>query len=365
RTNELIEGVRADVAIVVHGDELDDLRRIGADIARTVDKIDGTATVKVEKVAGLPMLTAEVDRSAVARLGLDAADVLDAIAAVGGRDAGQVQVGQRRYALQVRLPASFRDRDRLETVPVGESGGRIVQLGQVAHLGREEAPAQISHEGGQRRLTVEVDVRGRDIASWVADAKRALQDGVDFPPGYRLSWGGTFQNLEAASERLAVVVPLVLLLIFVLLQANFRSIRLTLLVYANVPLAVTGGIFALFLRGLPLSISAAVGFIALFGVAVMNGVVLVSAIQALHTDGRTASDAAQAGARVRLRPVLMTALVAALGFLPMALATSAGAEVQRPLATVVIGGLVTCTALTLLVLPTVYAAWVRDADVRA
>jgi cobalt-zinc-cadmium resistance protein CzcA len=314
RTNELIEGVRADVAIVVHGEDLDVLRDLGDRIARAVGRIEGADTVKVEKVAGLPALRAQVDPAAVARLGMDATD------------------------------------------------GAVVPLGRVAQLVEEEGPVTVSHEGGQRRLTVEVNVRGRDIASFVADAKRTLVAEVPLPSGYRLAWGGTFQNLESASARLGVVVPLVLLLIFVLLQANFGSPRVTALVYANVPLAVTGGIVALFARGLPLSISAGVGFIALFGIAVMNGVVLVSCIRSLHRDGRTAREAAIEGARLRLRPVLMTALVAALGFLPMALATSAGAEVQRPLATVVIGGLVTCTALTLLVLPTLYAAWIPDPE---
>ncbi len=364
RTNELIEGVRADVALVVHGDDLDQLRALGDQLGHLVQGVPGTASVKVEKVAGLPMLTATVDRAAIGRLGLDAADVLDVIGAVGGRDAGEVVQGQRRFAIQVRLPAGIRnDPEALKGVPVGRSGGALVTLGSVATLTPEVAPVQVSHEAGERRLTVEVDVRGRDIASFVGELKQRVHAGVVFPAGYRLAWGGTFQNLEAATARLAVVVPLVLLLIFVLLQANFQSVPVTLLVYANVPLAVTGGIVALFVRGLPLSISAGVGFIALFGVAVMNGVVLVSCIRGLHTDPvarLSAKEAAISGARLRLRPVLMTALVAALGFFPMALATSAGAEVQRPLATVVIGGLLTCTALTLLVLPTVYAAWIPD-----
>ena len=361
RTNELIEGVRADVALVLHGDDLDVLQQLGGKIAGVVSAVPGADSVKVEKVAGLPVLTASVDQAAVSRLGMDATDVLDAVAAAGGRDAGMVQVGQRRYALQVRLPAAIRnDPEALGRVPVGRSGGGVVPLGAVASLLTAEGPLQVSHEGGQRRLTVAVNVRRRDIASFVAEAKRRIAQSVPMPPGYRLAWGGTFQNLEAASARLAVVVPLVLLLIFVLLQANFNSPRVTLLVYANVPLAVTGGIVALFVRGLPLSISAGIGFIALFGVAVMNGVVLVSCVRGLHTGATTAREAAVEGARLRLRPVLMTALVAGLGFLPMAMATWAGAEVQRPLATVVIGGLLSCTALTLLVLPALYAAWIPD-----
>ena len=224
----------------------------------------------------------------------------------------------------------------------------------------EEGPVQIGRESVQRRLTVEMNVRGRDVAGFVADAQAAIAAEGRVPEGIVLDWGGAFENLREASARLAILVPLVLLLIFVLLQANFRSTRLTLLVYANVPLAVTGGLVALFVRGLPLSISAAVGFIALFGIAVMNGVVLVTCVRDLHVAGATALDAARSGARRRLRPVLMTAVTDALGFLPMALSASAGAEVQRPLATVVIGGLVTSTLLTLLVLPSLYARWMPD-----
>ncbi|HNC97262.1 MAG TPA: efflux RND transporter permease subunit, partial [Myxococcota bacterium] len=229
-------------------------------------------------------------------------------------------------------------------------------------LTEETGPAQVSREGGRRKLTVEVNVRGRDVASLVAEAKARIAEDVQVPPGYELDWGGTFENLQQASLRLAVVVPLVLALIFVLLHLQFSSFRLAALVYANVPLAISGGVVALALRGLPFSISAAVGFIALFGIAVMNGVVLVSHVRRLQEAGMAAADAAREGAEVRLRPVLMTALVAALGFLPMALASSAGSEVQRPLATVVIGGLLTSTALTLLVLPTLYAWWMGAED---
>jgi cobalt-zinc-cadmium resistance protein CzcA len=232
----------------------------------------------------------------------------------------------------------------------------------VATLTEESGPAQVSREGGRRKLTVEVNARGRDVASLVTEAQERIAAEVDLPAGYELDWGGTFENLQDASARLAVVVPLVLLLIFVILQLQFGSVKLAALVYANVPLAVSGGVMALAIRGLPFSISAAVGFIALFGIAVMNGVVLVSYVRRLQEAGSTAAHAAKEGAEVRLRPVLMTALVAALGFLPMALASSAGSEVQRPLATVVIGGLITSTALTLLVLPTLYAWWMGGDD---
>jgi cobalt-zinc-cadmium resistance protein CzcA len=287
--------------------------------------------------------------------------VLDAVEAMRGRAAGVVLDGERRYTLQVRLPDGVRsDRAAIERIPVGRPGGPRVPLGQVAEVSEDEGPLQISRAEGQRRITVEVNVRGRDVAGFVSEAQERVHERVDVPDGYLVAWGGTFENLEAASGRLAVIVPLVLLLIFVLLQANFGSVKATLLVYANVPLAVTGGLVALFLRGLPLSISAGVGFIALFGIAVMNGVVLVSSIRARHDASTPAALAAHEGAHLRLRPVLMTALVAAFGFLPMALAHSAGAEVQRPLATVVIGGLFTSTLLTLLVLPALYGAWIRE-----
>ena len=243
---------------------------------------------------------------------------------------------------------------------VGQGDGPRVPLAQVTDIRMEQGPLQISRQNVQRRMTIEMNVRGRDIAGFVAEARARIADEVDIPDGVLLDWGGSFENLQEAAARLSVLVPLVLLLIFVLLQANFRSARATLLVYANVPLAVTGGLVALALRGLPLSISAAVGFIALFGIAVMNGVVLITCVRDFHRAGMTAAEAAARGANQRLRPVLMTAMVAALGFLPMALSTTAGAEVQRPLATVVIGGLVTSTLLTLLVLPSLYARWMPE-----
>lgn len=359
RVNELIEGVRSDVAIVVYGDDLATLKRIGDQIAGVVGGIQGAEDVKAEQVAGLPLLRIIVDRAAIARLGLNAGDVLDAVETLAGRQVGVVIDGQRRFAIQVRFPAEVRaDVDRIGEILVGNAAVRV-PLRQVATLTEQMGPAQISREGGRRKLTVEMNARGRDVASLVSEAQEKIQAEVDLPDGYELDWGGTFENLQKASGRLFVVVPIVLLLIFVILQMQFGSFRLAALVYANVPLAVSGGVLALALRGLPFSISAAVGFIALFGIAVMNGVVLVSYIQRLHEDGMAVGQAAREGAEVRLRPVLMTALVAALGFLPMAVASSAGSEVQRPLATVVIGGLATSTALTLLVLPTLYAWWME------
>ena len=355
RVNELIEGVRSDVAIVVYGDDLAALAQAGEAIAGAVQRVPGAADVKVEQVAGLPMLRIEVDPEKIARLGLSAEDVLAGVEALGGKEVGTVIQGQRRYALQVRFPEEVRaDTTRVARILVGRAGVRV-PLGQVAAIVEEEGPLQVSHDGGRRRLTVEMNVRGRDVAGFVAEAERVIDAKLRLPPGYSLEWGGSFKNLAAASERLTVTVPLVLLLIFVLLQAMFGSTRLSLMVYANVPLAATGGILALLARGLPFSISAGVGFITLFGIAVLNGIVLVSHMRRLQEEGRSALDAAVTGAHDRLRTVVMTTLVAALGFLPMALATSAGAEVQRPLATVVIGGLVTSTALTLFVLPALYA----------
>jgi cobalt-zinc-cadmium resistance protein CzcA len=246
------------------------------------------------------------------------------------------------------------DLDRIKAIKVADLQGRLIPLNQLADIVVEEGPAQISRENIHRRITVETNVRGRDIARFVAEAQRRIAESVQLPAGYWIEWGGQFENLQQATARLALVVPLTLFLIFVLLYTTFNSARLALLIFVNVPMAATGGIFALFLRGLPFSISAAVGFIALFGVAVLNGLVLVSYIRKMREEGLDAGEAALHGAEIRLRPVLMTALVASLGFLPMAISTSAGAEVQRPLATVVIGGLITSTLLTLLVLPAIY-----------
>ncbi len=364
RVNELIEGVRSDVAIVLYGDDLAELGKAGEAIAAAVQGIPGAADVKVEQVAGLPMLRIEVDPERIARLGLSAEDVLAGVEALGGKEVGTVIQGQRRYALQVRFPEEVRkDATRVGQILVGREGGTRVPLAQVAEIVEEEGPLQVSHDGGRRRLTVEVNVRGRDVAGFVAEAQETIDASVKLPPGYSVEWGGSFKNLAAASGKLAVLVPLVLLLIFVLLQAMFGSARMSLMVYANVPLAATGGILALLARGLPFSISAGVGFITLFGIAVLNGIVLVAHMRRLQEEGRTALEAAVTGSRDRLRTVVMTTLVAALGFLPMALATSAGAEVQRPLATVVIGGLVTSTLLTLFVLPALYAWLMKGEDV--
>lgn len=356
RVSELISGVRSDIAIQVYGEDLEELRRMGNDIARVVSAIPGADDVKVEQVSGLPILTASVDRRSVARHGVNADDVLAAIEALGGRQVGVVLEGERRFALQVRFPPEIRnDEAAIARIPIAADGGRLLPLGELVRIDTEPSAAQVSRERIQRRISVEMNVRGRDIASVVADARHAIGERVKMPPGYTIEWGGQFENLERASGRLMIVVPLALLLIFVLLYGTFNAARPALLIFLNVPFAAVGGVIALTLRGMPFSISAGVGFIALFGVAVLNGVVLVTYIRKLEREkGLAPFEAAREAGLVRMRPVLMTALVAALGFVPMALSTGSGAEVQRPLATVVIGGLVTATLLTLLVLPTIY-----------
>jgi cobalt-zinc-cadmium resistance protein CzcA len=361
RVAELISGVRSDVAVHIYGDDLELLKRKADDVVRVLQRVRGAADTKAEQTVGLPVLRIRVDREAVARYGINARDVLEVVETIGGRSAGVVLEGQKRFALQLRFSGDVRrDLDRIRDLrvagPPASPGGpsRLIPLSQLAQITLEDGPAQISRDKISRRINVEVNVRGRDLASFVAEARRAVDEQVELPPGWTVDWGGQFENLEAASTRLAVLVPLAFLLIFVLLYTTFGSVRLAALIYLNVPLAITGGLVALTLRGYPFSISAGVGFIALFGVAVLNGVVLVSYIDIKRAEGLDAERAAREGARTRLRPVLMTALVASLGFVPMALATSAGAEVQRPLATVVIGGLVTSTLLTLLVLPALY-----------
>ncbi|MDX2089704.1 MAG: CusA/CzcA family heavy metal efflux RND transporter [Kofleriaceae bacterium] len=356
RVAELISGVRSEVAVKVFGDDMATLNRTAAKVVAVLSKVPGAAEVKAEQTAGLPVLRVIVDRRAIARYGLNAADVLDVISTLGGREVGVVLEGSRRFALQVRFsPETRASVEVVKRLLVRAPNGERVPLEQIADVRVEDGPAQISHEQGRRRVTVELNVRGRDLASFVADAEEALAQADVVPAGYFVDWGGQFENLAAASKRLLVVIPLALGLILVLLYMSFHHIGIGLLIYLNVPFATIGGIVALAIRGLPLSISAGVGFIALFGVAVLNGLVLMGTVQQRRAAGATAARAAFEVAHLRLRPVLTTALVASLGFVPMALATGAGAEVQRPLATVVIGGILTSTVLTLLVLPTVYA----------
>ena len=361
RFNELISGVRSDVAVKVFGDDMDVLNNTAGEIAEALKKLSGASEVKVEQTSGLPVLTINIDRDKAARFGLNVGDVQDTIAvAVGGRRAGTLYEGDRRFDMVVRLSDALRtDIDGLSRllVPVpGNASGQLgfIALSQVASLDLVLGPNQISRENGKRLVIVSANVRGRDIGSFVEEAEAALIAQVKVPAGYWTTWGGQFEQLKEASERLRIVVPVALLLVFGLLFMMFNNLKDGLLVFTGIPFALTGGIMALWLRDIPLSISAGVGFIALSGVAVLNGLVMIAFIRNLREEGRSLSMAINEGALTRLRPVLMTALVASLGFIPMALATGTGAEVQRPLATVVIGGIISSTLLTLLVLPALY-----------
>lgn len=364
RFNELISGVRSDVAVKVFGDDMAVLNKTAGEIAETLQKLDGASEVKVEQTSGLPVLTINIDRDKAARFGLNVGDVQDTIAvAVGGRQAGTLYEGDRRFDMVVRLSDALRtDIEGLSRllIPVpalaGSAAGQLgfIALSQVASLDLVLGPNQISRENGKRLVIVSANVRGRDIGSFVEEAETAISTQVKVPAGYWTTWGGQFEQLKEASERLRIVVPVALLLVFGLLFMMFNNLKDGLLVFTGIPFALTGGIMALWLRDIPLSISAGVGFIALSGVAVLNGLVMIAFIRNLREEGRSLALAVNEGALTRLRPVLMTALVASLGFIPMALATGTGAEVQRPLATVVIGGIISSTLLTLLVLPALY-----------
>ena len=388
RFNELISGVRSDVAVKVFGDDLEEMLRQANRIGAVIRSIPGAADVKVEQVTGLPVLTIDIDRRAIARYGLNVADVQAVVeAAIGGVSAGEVFEGDKRFELVVRLPETIRrDLEAIERLPIPLPGGAdeaaasatapgamapgadrterartaFVPLGAVATISTEEGPNQVSREGGKRRVVVQANVRGRDLGGFVAEGQRRIDAEVKIPAGNWIAWGGQFENLIAARERLAIVVPVALFLIFGLLFLSFGTVKNALLIFSGVPLALTGGVVALWIRGLPVSISAAVGFIALSGVAVLNGLVMVTFIENLRHEGVPIDEAVPRGSIARLRPVLMTALVAALGFVPMALATGTGSEVQRPLATVVIGGILSSTALTLMVLPVLYRIFHRD-----
>jgi heavy metal efflux system protein len=386
RFNELIAGVRSDVAVKVFGDDMETLRDLGQQAERILRTVPGASDVKLEQTTGLPLLTIEPRREALARYGLNVADVQDVVQiALGGKEAGEVFEGDRRFAVVVRLPEGLRsDLTAIGRLPVplptaepadgrllnvavtgGASHRPVVPLSEVATVAVVEGPNMINRENGKRRVVVTANVRGRDLGSFVDEAQTRIGEQMEPPPGYWINWGGQFEQLMSASARLQIVVPLALLLIFLLLFVTFGSARDALLVFTGVPLALTGGVAALAVRGIPLSISAGVGFIALSGVAVLNGVVMISFVKALRAGGMPLDDAIITGCLTRLRPVLMTALVASLGFLPMAVATGTGAEVQRPLATVVIGGIVSSTALTLLVLPALYRMFRAREDLGA
>ena len=383
RFNELISGVRSDLGVKVFGDDLDTLLSIATKVQSVVQGVPGAADVRTEQVTGLPMLTVKPNRVALARYGISLAELQEVVEiAVGGKEAGLIFEGDRRFDIVMRLPEHLRaDLDALSSLPIpvpvhaagaGENGrppivqtgigtaAPYVPLSAVAEIEVAPGPNQISRENGKRRVVVTANVRDRDLGSFVADVQRLVAEKVKLPAGYWIGWGGQFEQLVGAAERLAIVVPVALLLIFVLLCMSLGSVGDAALVFSGVPLALTGGVAALVLRDIPLSISAGVGFIALSGVAVLNGLVIISFIQKLRAEGLPVAEAVREGAMKRLRPVLMTALVASLGFVPMAIATGAGAEVQRPLATVVIGGIISSTILTLVVLPALYALFNRD-----
>ncbi|MBS0657234.1 MAG: CusA/CzcA family heavy metal efflux RND transporter [Verrucomicrobia bacterium] len=383
RFNELISGVRSDLGVKIFGDDMDELLRAGREVSEILEKVPGAADIKVEQVSGLPFLTVQLDREALSRYGLNVADVQQVIQiALGGKEAGQVFEGDRRFDIVVRLPEDIRaDIEALRRLPLplppGEkdkearsgngarrvanvaAGPSFIPLGAVARFDEKPGPNQVSREKGKRRIVVTANVRGRDLGGFVADAQSKIEAGLKLAPGYFIEYGGQFENLVSASNRLKIVVPVALALIFALLFVTFGNFKDSLLVFTGVPMALTGGIFFLWLRDISLSISAGVGFIALSGVAVLNGLVMISFINRLRSEGKSIDEAVFEGALARLRPVLMTALVAALGFVPMALAAGRGAEVQKPLATVVIGGILSSTALTLLVLPALYRLFHR------
>ncbi len=384
RFNELISGVRSDVGVKIFGDDLDVLAQVAGQVQSVLRSVQGAADVKTEQIAGLPVLTVKLNRKALARFGINVSDIQNLVEiAVGGKSAGLVFEGDRRFDLVVRLPDNLRtDVEAIKALPIplpsaeGQSSQnkatpavfgasplvqmRYAPLSELAEISVVPGPNQISREDGKRRIVVSANVRGRDLGSFVGDAQQQIAEQVKLPAGYWIGWGGQFEQLVSATERLMIVVPIALLLIFLLLFISLGSMADALLVFSGVPLALTGGILALLLRGIPLSISAGIGFIALSGVAVLNGLVIITFIERLRLEGKKMIDAVREGALTRLRPVLMTALVASLGFVPMAIATGSGAEVQRPLATVVIGGIVSSTILTLLVLPALYILFRRE-----
>jgi cobalt-zinc-cadmium resistance protein CzcA len=387
RFNELIAGVRADIGVKVFGDDLDRLLELANRISAVLQEVPGAADVRVEQVTGLPILSIKPDRRKLSRLGISLASVQEAIEiAIGGKSAGALYEGDRRFEIVVRLPEDRRiDPEALRRLPIalppaeeakdGKEGNaklalyssaavmpRFIALGEIADISSAPGPNQISRESGKRRIVVSANVRGRDLGSFVTAAQSAVDKAVKLPPGYWIGWGGQFEQLISATRRLAIVVPVSLALIALLLFTSLGSAKDAAIVFTGVPLALTGGVVALAMRDIPLSISAGVGFIALSGVAVLNGLVIIAFINNLRRDGMLLDEAIYEGAMQRLRPVLMTALVASLGFVPMAIATGAGAEVQRPLATVVIGGIVSSTLLTLLVLPALYRMFHREGD---
>jgi len=361
RFNEILEGTRADIAVKVFGDDYAEIERIASETREVLEKVPGAADVEFDALGKAPMLEIKLNREAMTRYNVHAAEINEAVeAALAGREAGRLIDGNRRYPIVVRMPEHLRKKvDEMKLLPIRTSDGGMLTLGQVADFLVSEKVNAISRESGQRRAAIMVNLRGRDVESFVLEAREKVREQIPLPAGYSIEFGGQFKNLQEARARLGVIVPVSLVVIFVLIFMAFGSLRQAVLVYTGIPLAVTGGVFALWLRGMPFSISAGIGFIALSGVAVLNGVMLVTYFNQLREQGHSVLEAVREGSLTRLRPVVMTAMVASLGFLPMALGSGAGAEVQRPLATVVIGGIVSATFLTLLLLPTLYA-WVEN-----
>jgi cobalt-zinc-cadmium resistance protein CzcA len=359
RVDELVSGVKSQVAVKLFGEDMEILREKGEEISKILASIKGAEDVMTEKVTGLGYLEVDINREAISRYGIHIADIQDILeVAVGGKKVSELFEGEKRFSVAVRFPMDqFNSPEKIGEILVSAPNGARIPLKHLARIYTEVGPAQISRESGSRRIVVESNVSGRDIGSFVSDAQKAIDANVKLPSGYFMTWGGQFENQQRAMARLSLIVPVCLILIFVLLFSTFGLVRQALLIILNVPFALIGGIVALYLRGLPLSVSGAIGFIALFGVAVLNGIVMVSYFNKLRQEGLDLGEAIVNGAAVRLRPVLMTALVASLGFIPMALSQGTGAEVQRPLATVVIGGLISSTFLTLVVLPTLYRWW--------
>jgi cobalt-zinc-cadmium resistance protein CzcA len=358
RLNEMNAGVRGDVAIKIYGDDLAVLQSLSEAVQDVLRGIRGAADLTGEQLTGQPVLRVKIDSQAIARLGIPKIDVLNMVEAVGGKKVGEVREGQRRFALSIRLPDAQRtDTQALAETLIPTAAGSLLPLQEVAQLTEDEGPASINREWARRRVTVQVNVTDRDVAGFVAEAKEKIAEAVELPPGYNMEWGGQFENMERANRKLMFVVPLALALVFVLLYFSLRSLRDVFIVATGIPLGAVGGMLALWLRDMPFTVSSGIGFIALSGVAILNGLVLVTFIRQKLVPGEPLQNAVREGCLVRLRPVLMTALVAAVGFIPMAVNVGVGGEVQRPLATVVIGGIFTNTLLTLVVLPALYSVF--------
>jgi cobalt-zinc-cadmium resistance protein CzcA len=361
RVDELVSGVKSAIGIKIFGDDLDVLKAKAEAVSRVLAKVPGATDINVEKVSGLAYLQIEIDRDKIARYGINVADVQDVIeTAIGGKEASKVYEGLKVFGLAVRFPETARnDVPAIREILIHSPSGALIPLGQLATVTVSEGPAQISREMGQRRIVIECNVTGRDLGGFVAEAQAQIDSAVKLPPGYLITWGGQFENQQRAMKRFSIVVPITIAAIFLLLFSSFNSVKQAVLIILNIPFALIGGIIALVVGEFNLSVSASVGFIALFGVAVLNGVVMVSYFNELRREGIQVAEAVIQGAVLRLRPVLITASVAALGLIPMLFATGPGSEIQKPLAAVVIGGLVSSTLLTLYLLPTLYKVFER------